>query len=236
MGTYNTYCGISGIAIKEDERCVLLLLQKTKDFTINMPYQPTALPIIGTYNGEGGIEDIATGMHTGIIEKYRNYFIEDINEHLKDEIYMFIDIDVWDELSKKIYGDYHPLWSDLKNADFMSIKHELYLLMGEFFTIMNISYDGDVLDLKTKLTDYIDIFKKETPNTITKEILDKFDYFKNDLVKLKILQENLRCMSKCFLPYNNDLSKGNDNLLGYKEITEIFLNINQKKLDKELED
>ena len=140
MGSWSVYCGISNIAITSGNKCVLLPLKKTEAGEY-LPLLPSTLPIFGTYDDYGGLEDIEEDDNTKLIEEHFNCSIHDFcqrftrgcidsgdveehlmkNEEIKNWKFMFIDRQVYDFLitTKK---------SDGGNLDFG--KKEILTLLG----------------------------------------------------------------------------------------------------------
>lgn len=128
MGSWSVYCGLSKITIKSGDECVLLPLKKNDAYRSYLPYLPATLPIYGTYNDYGGLEDIVENDNTKLIEEYFGctidkfvgYFTEEKNyqrgdvqpedfndrfDEMKDWNFMFIHKEVYDFLSSKIYDN-----------------------------------------------------------------------------------------------------------------------------------
>lgn len=126
MGSWSVYCGISRISITSGDECVFLPLKKGHgDY---LPYFPATLPIFGTYDDYGGIENIKEDKNTKLIEKHFKCTIHDFcyfftrgcirddedefPQHLKmvDEIknwkFMFISRAVYDHMSTYIHKGY----------------------------------------------------------------------------------------------------------------------------------
>jgi len=78
MGSWSVYCGISQIAITSGHKCVLLPLnpQKYQHYTYQT-HLPATLPIFGTYDDYGGLEDIEKDANTKLIEEHFKCSIED---------------------------------------------------------------------------------------------------------------------------------------------------------------
>lgn len=75
MGCWSVYCSISKIAITAGHECVFIPLKKSKGNYL--PYLPAALPIFGSYDDYGGIEDIIEDENTKILENYFGLSIYD---------------------------------------------------------------------------------------------------------------------------------------------------------------
>lgn len=56
MGCFNVPCGISGLAISEGQSIIgFTVIQSVHKQNRNSTYEPTSIPIVGTYNGYGGL-------------------------------------------------------------------------------------------------------------------------------------------------------------------------------------
>jgi hypothetical protein len=84
MGSWSVYCGISKIAITANQQCVLLPIKENESMEGYMPYLPATLPIFGTYNYYGGIEDIITDDNTQLIEEHFGITINEFCTYLVD--------------------------------------------------------------------------------------------------------------------------------------------------------
>lgn len=83
MGSWSVSCGISGIAITSGNECGIIPLKKAS-FSETMEYTPAALPIFGTYNDYGGMENIQKDENTKLLEDYFGISIEKFVEFLVD--------------------------------------------------------------------------------------------------------------------------------------------------------
>ena len=83
MGSWSVSCGISNIAITAGNDCVILPLRKSIGLSYQS-HQPVCLPIFGTYNDYGGMENIIYDDNTRLIEKHFGVSIEDFVEFLVD--------------------------------------------------------------------------------------------------------------------------------------------------------
>lgn len=131
MGSWSVYCGVSNIAITAGDTVgIIPLLKRTSESHGYSPYLPAMLPIFGTYDDYGGIEDIKENANTKLIEEYFGVSIQEFVVYLVDghltydreeareisdkllhskeanKLYStFISGDVYDYLSKTAYGE-----------------------------------------------------------------------------------------------------------------------------------
>lgn len=142
MGSWSVYCGISKIAITDNQECVLLILKKnTKGIGYNK-YCVATLPIFGTYDDYGGIDNIIKDDNTQLIEEHFNCTIEDFayyftrgcidksdvkeellnNSEIKDWTFMFIDKKVYDFMSTNVeYGYGGKGYFDFGDKEFLKL-------------------------------------------------------------------------------------------------------------------
>jgi len=155
MGSYNVACSVSNISIGPGERIAYFPLrpnQYAKGFEggpadgnntlihTNCYYYPVTLPIFGTYDDYGGIENIEKNLNTYILEKYFGQVIEVIaNIHRGEGIPkitsgMFVHRDIFDTLVNKCakvdeFGRKHIL---MYNSSEKNIDKELSREFDEF--------------------------------------------------------------------------------------------------------
>ena len=145
MGSWSVYCGISNIAITAGHECVLIPIRKRKYTNGGTPWLPHTLPIFGTYDDYGGLEDIEKNANTELIEKHFGVSIEDFvffytrgihcpdetkaslrrNKELKKTEFMFVDRKVYDFM--KIHEDNEIKFGDeglLTNLGFTYLGEE----------------------------------------------------------------------------------------------------------------
>lgn len=79
MGSWSVYCSISQIAITAGHDCVLLPLKENKHDERG-GYVPATLPIFGSYDDYGGIENIVKDENTDYIEETFDCTIEEFCE------------------------------------------------------------------------------------------------------------------------------------------------------------
>jgi hypothetical protein len=171
MGCWSVSCGISNLSIVAGQKCVVLPIRR--ELSINPLYDPkwvaATLPIYGTYDDYGGIEDIEENENTKLIEKHFNvpihdfvYFftrgcisIEDTlqvlqdNKEIKDWSFMFIEREFFDFMCSHNYDDYDASRYDdikLKLLGFKPLGDNQYEKQGKIFTLK----DGRYLLLGSK--------------------------------------------------------------------------------------
>lgn len=87
MGCFSVYCGISNIGItsEKEEVYILPIINRNKLILSNeRHYLPAMLPILGTYNQYGNLENIVKDDNTKLIENYFNITIEEFIKYLID--------------------------------------------------------------------------------------------------------------------------------------------------------
>lgn len=84
MQNYSLYCNISNIAIRPNNRCVIITLRKT----FYGSYAPSCLPIHGTYSGYGQLLNIVEDGNTKLIEQH---YGQSISDFVTDILYFHID-------------------------------------------------------------------------------------------------------------------------------------------------
>lgn len=126
MGSWSVHCGISNIAITSGNECVLLPLKKNNGFGYQ-PNLPATLPIFGTYDDYGGLENIQKDENTKLIEEHFGITIEEF-------VVYFVD-------GKHTYnrGEYKEVLDKIKNPsevedwNFMFIDKKVYDFMSTNF-------------------------------------------------------------------------------------------------------
>lgn len=144
MGSWSVYCGISQIAITAGQDCVLLVLKKVRSSMCYFEYLPATLPIFGTYDDYGGIEDIIEDANTKLIEEHFGFPIQDFCEYftrgcvrddeegfpkdmknieeIKNWTFMFIDRKVYDFMSSHVTKGYGGAGShDIGNSEILKV-------------------------------------------------------------------------------------------------------------------
>jgi hypothetical protein len=129
MGSWSVYCGISNITIHEGDEALLVPLEKAKEnYNDFDQWKLATLPIFGSYNDYGEIEDIKKDFNTTLIENEYQCSIEEFCHCLiRSEIdgkdgqgnltneqaericslsYMWIKKDVWDLMTNYISNGY----------------------------------------------------------------------------------------------------------------------------------
>ena len=85
MGSWSVYCDISNITINAGDRIGIVPLVKNEGQSSSYStYLPAMLPIFGTYDDYGGIEDIEENANTKTIEKYFGVSIQEFVVYLVD--------------------------------------------------------------------------------------------------------------------------------------------------------
>lgn len=128
MGSWSVYCGISNITIASGDKCVLLPIKENTSHEGYLPYLPATLPIFGTYDDYGGLENIEEDDNTKLIEThfgvnihgFCQYFtrgqIQPTDEEIPQEMhnikelsgwkFMYINREVYDFMSTYVHDEY----------------------------------------------------------------------------------------------------------------------------------
>lgn len=92
MGSFSVACGISKLPITSNEKAIFVFLEKNKTnenkiyFLNNTElYRPVLLPIKGTYNTYGLIENIEKDINVELIEKHFKMDIDRLLEFIRDD-------------------------------------------------------------------------------------------------------------------------------------------------------
>lgn len=113
MQNYSLYCNISNIAIRPNNKCVLIPLRKTFYGT----YAPSCLPIHGTFSGYGQLLNIVEDDNTKMIEHHYGQSIKDFvtsilyyhidDNHKKDDVngVMVVDRQVFDIMTDTYHNN-----------------------------------------------------------------------------------------------------------------------------------
>jgi len=150
MGSWSVYCGISQITINAGQQCVLLPIKKNEGEYL--PWLPATLPIFGTYDDYGGIEDIESNDNTKLIEDHFKVSIHDFchfftrgkidADDVEQSLFKIEEIKEWDYM-----------WIDRQVYDFMSksIKSKGHLDFGkpEILKLLGFEYVGENTNNKT---------------------------------------------------------------------------------------
>lgn len=123
MGSWSVYCGVSNIAITAGDECVLLPLKRAETRESYLPYLPACLPIFGTYDDYGGLEDIQKDDNTALIEEHFGVSIDEFVTFFVDGKYTY-QRDEYEEVRTKIANleeieDWRFMFIDRKVFDFM---------------------------------------------------------------------------------------------------------------------
>ena len=127
MGSWSVACNISNIAITAGNKCVMLPLKKNR-YSETRKWQAATLPIFGSYDDYGGIEDIEEDDNTKMIEEYFGISIAEFAEFLVDGKFTY-DRDEAKETSEKMKNfkeaeDWRFMWIDRQVYDFMILNHD----------------------------------------------------------------------------------------------------------------
>jgi len=148
MGDFNVSCGVSMMSIGGGDRCAFIPLTKTKhsdDIRTGAYYvsndgpigrfHPITLPIFGSYNSYGTLENIEEDCNTKAIEKFYGCSILDFVQHMcsshhsdiknndkvpKEPFGMYVKREVYDTLAKSPMGDYGEKENCFKDLDLCS--------------------------------------------------------------------------------------------------------------------
>jgi len=154
MGSWSVYCGVSRIAITAGHDMVLLPIKESKSHASYLPWIPATLPIFGTYDDYGGIEEIIEDDNTKKIESYFGLSILDFTkvftdlfaydrdetkvlqakleengkwDEIKDWSWMFIDRQVYDYMTKPNQKDYETGHHDFGNPGILKLMGAEYI-------------------------------------------------------------------------------------------------------------
>lgn len=164
MGSWSVSCGISNIAIVANQKCVLLPIKK--GYSESREWGPATLPIFGTYNDYGGIEDIEINENTKLIENHFGITIDEFCEFLVDGEH-FYDREEAVSIAKKMQSN------EAKEWQFMWIDRKVYDYMcHNYYSYKNGYMDYGTTDMLTKLgfelIDTSDSFKNYDPKRFNK--------------------------------------------------------------------
>lgn len=136
MGSWSVYCSISRIAITAGDDAVFIPLKKNDGYVGYDKYIPATLPIFGTYDDYGGMEDIVEDGNTKIIEDYFKCTIDEFVKFLSDGRKDYNDnYSEWHGKEHlKELEDWTYMWVDRKVFDFMSTYcPNIYHGNGDFY-------------------------------------------------------------------------------------------------------
>lgn len=137
MGSWSVYCEVSNMAITSGTKCVLLPLKIDNHYGSGT-YSAASLPIIGTYNDYGNLENIIKDDNTLLIENYLGISIEEFVTFLVDGKYTF-ERDTYKLIKDKLDS---KILEEIENWRYMFIDYQVY----QNFTdnnYSNESYIGD---------------------------------------------------------------------------------------------
>jgi hypothetical protein len=123
MGSWSVYCGISNISITSGNGVVLLPIKKNESSGTYLPYIPATLPIFGTYDDYGGLEDIKEDANTALIESHFGitisefvvFFVDGADTYQRDE---------YKVIKEKL--EFSGVYDELKDWSFMFIDGQVY--------------------------------------------------------------------------------------------------------------
>lgn len=163
MGSWSVNCGISNISITSGNDCVLLPLKKNTEYEGYLPYLPATLPIFGTYDDYGGLEDILKDDNTKLIAKHFNITIEKFVQYLVD----------WTTYQREeVDCDYNDIYDEHGNIDLGWVhKYICDLELDE------VSWDDETGDIDNELPYRITI------NTNAKSHIFEFLVKKGDCIE-----------------------------------------------------
>lgn len=165
MGSWSVACQISKIAITAGQECCIIPL--IEDKYEQWRYVPTTLPIFGTYNDYGGLENVVECANTNLIEEYFGITIDEFVtylvdgkhtygrdevkqielkiettklEEIKDWRFMWVDKQVYDVMTQDLYEHAKG------NHDFGN--HELLNLLG--FKLKPLTPDEELTNKNSK--------------------------------------------------------------------------------------
>jgi len=124
MGSWSVYCGISQIAITSGDKCALLPL-KENHLEGYLPFLPATLPIFGTYDDYGGLENIEENANTKFIEEYFGISILDFTKIFTD--WLIFERDEAKEITERCLH-----FDEVKKMKFMFIDRKVYDYMSQY--------------------------------------------------------------------------------------------------------
>lgn len=230
MGCWSKYCGVSNITINGGTKCVLLPVKKDTNNVLTglCEYIPASLPIFGTYNNYGDLENIVKDNNTNFIETITNKPINEVASHVIGQIkddelveyldynsYMLIDFSIYNKLIEKSFSEYIDLLpvtnvTFLEEIRFTIIEKEnskITLKYSEIDELFYIKSHEFIYEGKR-------IYDIEELNKIVK-IPDKF----LNIPKYKLWNY---CISKKEIPFDCQLSKKYNALLNFGELDDTI--------------
>jgi hypothetical protein len=204
MGSWSVHCGISGITISAGQEIVLLPIKKVKYQSLAgyLPYIPTCLPVFGIYNDYGGLENIIENNNTKIIEKFFNISIQEFS-------------DIFTEIKTYKRNEYNYILEKINNKniidewDFTFIDKKIYDYLStsknkwENYTISILGMDSQILNHNKELSELMLKLGKKLQlydYGICNNYLENLDEYKEDILKLSNIRDNIYCMSGYFKP------------------------------------
>ena len=161
MGSWSVSCGISNIAIVANSECCILPLYKAR--SEYQKYLPVMLPIFGTYDDYGGMEDIDCDDNTALIEAITGVTIEEFVKFLVDGRWTYYRDEV-EEIENKMRK--HGSFEDFENVRFMWINKHVYDFLSKFKSVND--YKG-----KKEIEDYTWLFQVREEHRQWSRFLEK---------------------------------------------------------------
>ena len=123
MGSWSVHCGISSLSITSGDKVVLLPLRVNDTHRGYLPYLPSTLPIFGTYDDYGGLEDIQEDANTKLIEEHFGITIQEFVIFFVDGVHTY-ERDEYQAVKVKLEAN--GMYGELKDWNFMFIDGEFY--------------------------------------------------------------------------------------------------------------
>jgi len=125
MGCWNETCALSSLPIQEGEEIVLVLLREPCLPDFHNLYKPIFLPIIGTYNNYGGIENIQDTESSKLISVKFKSLNDKIHQENQYEA-AFFHKDIYDEVLENVSNRIpHKQEKPIYNLMLESFENEL---------------------------------------------------------------------------------------------------------------
>ena len=135
MGSWSVSCGISNIAITSGNECVIIPIKG--DSSEYGGYLPSTLPIFGTYNDYGGMEDIVHDDNTKLIEDHLGITIDEFVEFLVDGKFTY---DRDEAIATKAKLEANDRLEEVANWRFMWVDKQVYEVMIQNLNVHDQGY------------------------------------------------------------------------------------------------